>query len=106
MRTTMAIDRQGSLEWFERNFVTTRRVGEGKDAELTGAEVRLWLSGDKHHYMRYTERLEAGASPESARRMVTCGLGGAYLDTTHGLADELKLLPPASRTILRTAGPS
>ena len=29
--------------------------------------------------------------------MVTAGIGGAYLDTTHGLATELKLLPPASR---------
>jgi len=90
-------DAYNGLEWFERNFVTTRKVGDGQDPELTGAEVRLWLSGDKHHYMRYAERLDAGASPESARQMVTCGLGGAYLDTTHGLAPELKLLPPASR---------
>ena len=71
--------------------------GQGKEPEPTGAQVRLWLSGDKHHYMRYAERLEAGAAPETARQMVTCRLGGAYLDTTHGLATELKLLPPASR---------
>ena len=29
--------------------------------------------------------------------MVTAGIGGAYLDVTHGLATELKLLPQASR---------
>ena len=29
--------------------------------------------------------------------MVTAGIGGAYLDITHGLATELKLLPQASR---------
>ena len=33
----------------------------------------------------------------TARQMVTAGIGGAYLDVTHGLATELKLLPQASR---------
>jgi len=36
----------------------------------TGAQVRLMLSGDLHHYARYT-----GAD----RDLVTCGGGGAYL---------------------------
>ena len=59
---------------------------------------RLWLSGDKHHYLRYAERLDGPAGPRgTARQMVTAGIGGAYLDTTHELAPELKLLPPASR---------
>jgi hypothetical protein len=89
-------DAFNGLEWFERNFVTSRKV-HGSDPEPTGAQVRLWLSGDKHHYMRYAEQLEPGEAPETARQMVTCGLGGAYLDTTHELAKELQLLPNASR---------
>jgi hypothetical protein len=89
-------DAFNGLEWFERNFVLTRKV-PGAEAESTGAQVRLWLSGDKHHYMRFTEQVEPGSPPETARQLVTCGLGGAYLDTTHGLAEELTLLPPASR---------
>ena len=36
----------------------------------TGAQVRLLLSGDLHHYARYT-----GAD----RELITCGGGGAYL---------------------------
>ena len=47
--------------------------------------------------MRYAEQLAPADPPESARQMVTCGLGGAYLDTTHELAKELTLLPQLSR---------
>ena len=90
-------DAFNGLEWFERNFVANRRIPGEHNLEPTGAQVRLWLSGDKHHYMRYAERLEPGEAAESARQMVTCGLGGAYLDTTHELAPELRLLPAESR---------
>jgi hypothetical protein len=34
----------------------------------------------------------------SQRQLVTCGIGGAYLDVTHGLATELRLLPKESRS--------
>jgi len=91
-------DAFNGLEWFERNFVTSRRIPGTHEREPTGAQARLWLSGDKHHYLRYAEHLTDPQSPDgTARQMVTAGIGGAYLDTTHGLATELKLLPPASR---------
>ncbi len=80
-------DAFNGLEWFERNFVTSRKIPGSSEREDTGAQARLWLSGDKHHYMRYAERLDPTDPPESARQMVTCGLGGAYLDTTHSMAD-------------------
>ena len=91
-------DAFNNLDWFERNFIRTRRVADSNEREETGAEVRLWLSGDKHHYMRYVEQLDGDAAPGSARQMVTCGLGGAYLDLTHGLSSEVHLLPQESRS--------
>ena len=92
-------DAFNGLEWFERTFVTTRRVPGTNEREPTGATARLWLSGDKHHYLRYAEDLEDPMAPKGAeRQMVTCGIGGAYLDVTHGLATELRLLPEESRS--------
>ncbi len=91
-------DAFNGLEWFERNFVTHRRVAGTYELEPTGASARLWLSGDKHHYMRYEEQLADKGAPEGTpRQMVTAGIGGAYLDVTHGLPDEVQLLPQASR---------
>ncbi|HQR25401.1 MAG TPA: metallophosphoesterase [Nocardioides sp.] len=92
-------DAFNNLDWFERNFIRTRRVPGSDEREETGAEVRLWLSGDKHHYMRYVEQLDdSDAPPGTARQLITCGLGGAYLDLTHGLADQVQLLPQESRS--------
>ncbi|WP_245871195.1 metallophosphoesterase family protein [Asanoa hainanensis] len=51
----------------------------------TGARVRLMLSGDLHHYARYS-----GVD----RELVTCGGGGAYLYPTHELPDEITVPPP------------
>jgi hypothetical protein len=91
-------DAFNGLEWFERNFVATRRIEGSNDREPTGAQARLWLTGDKHHYVRYQEVLADPAAPEgTARQLVTAGIGGAYLDVTHGLPSELELLPHASR---------
>jgi hypothetical protein len=91
-------DAFNGLEWFERNFVTSRPVPGSRASEPTGAQARLWLSGDKHHYIRYQEQLADGAAAVGApRQMVTAGIGGAYLDVTHGLATEVTLLPQASR---------
>lgn len=55
-----------------------------------GARVRVMLSGDKHHYARYTER-------DGTSQKITSGLGGAYLAATHTLPGELKLPPRKSR---------
>src|SRR5215210_2226140 len=49
-------------------------------------QVRLMLSGDAHHYARYTEI-------DGERSLVTCGGGGAYLSAT-SRDDEPLILPP------------
>ncbi|MEJ3749736.1 metallophosphoesterase [Actinomycetes bacterium KLBMP 9797] len=54
----------------------------------TGAQVRLMISGDLHHYARYE-----GAD----RHLVTCGGGGAYLYPTHKLSDEISVPPPDTK---------
>ena len=92
-------DAFNGLEWFERNYVSSRRVPGTDRREPTGAQARLWLSGDKHHYLRYAEELDDPMAPAGTQRqLVTCGIGGAYLDVTHGLATELHLLPKESRS--------
>ena len=55
--------------------------------EPTGAQIRLMLSGDLHHYARY-------ARPD--RQLVTCGGGGAYLYGTHRLPATIPVPPPQS----------
>lgn len=50
----------------------------------TGAQVRLLISGDLHHYARYTG---------SERQLITCGGGGAYLYPTHELPERLEVPP-------------
>ncbi|MCZ7440200.1 metallophosphoesterase [Micromonospora sp. WMMC241] len=50
----------------------------------TGAQVRVLVSGDLHHYARY-------AGPE--RQLITCGGGGAYLYPTHKLPEKLEVPP-------------
>lgn len=42
-------------------------------------QVRLMVSGDKHHYVRY-EKVGTKSGPT---QLVTCGGGGAYLSSTH-----------------------
>ena len=51
----------------------------------TGAQVKLLLAGDLHHYARY-------AGPD--RQLVTCGGGGAYLYPTHKLPERIEVPPP------------
>jgi hypothetical protein len=57
----------------------------------TGADVRVMLAGDWHHYARYT-----GIDADSHRELITCGGGGAYLYPTHRLPDEIQVPPDAS----------
>jgi hypothetical protein len=61
----------------------------------TGAHVRLLVSGDLHHYARYT-----GAD----RDLITCGGGGAYLLATHQLPETLTV--PPKDTLTRNASRS
>jgi len=92
------------LHFVERELVHERRSAQGDEPVPTGAAVRLWLSGDSHHYSRYAQRppaaepatREAGRDPRSVQA-VTCGLGGAYLSDTHRLADRVDLPAPGAR---------
>ena len=68
-----------TIEFFLREIIRPR-----------GAQVRVMLSGDTHHYARYAERGGTG-------QRITCGIGGAYLAATHRLSDELVLPPQRSR---------
>ncbi len=62
-----------SIDYFIRTLVAP-----------TGAQVRVLVSGDLHHYARY-----AGAD----RQLITCGGGGAYLYPTHRLPEKLEVPP-------------
>ena len=92
------------LHFVERELVHERRVPGHDEPVPTGAAVRLWLSGDSHHYSRYAQRPPttepaargAGHDPRSVQA-VTCGLGGAYLSDTHRLADSVDLPAPGAR---------
>ena len=53
----------------------------------TGADVALMLSGDLHHYARYTG---------TGRQLITFGGGGAYLYATHELPKQLTVPPKES----------
>ncbi|MGH3824070.1 MAG: metallophosphoesterase [Pseudonocardiaceae bacterium] len=94
-----------SLHFFDRNVIRTRTNPETRQRAETGASIRVWLTGDQHHYARYAERLpgeqvEPGTPlpPDKRRRqMVTCGLGGAYLSSTHQLPGDLSLPPAGAR---------
>ncbi|MFI7539715.1 metallophosphoesterase [Actinoplanes sp. NPDC049599] len=61
----------------------------------TGAHVRLLVSGDLHHYARYTGE---------DRELITCGGGGAYLLGTHQLPETLTV--PPKETLTRNASRS
>lgn len=94
---TKGPDGFNQLHYFDRNYVRTRPVPDSDERVPTGASVRLWLTGDTHHYSRYEEG-EADDRPDPhAVQAITCGLGGAYLAETHLLPDKLELPPAASR---------
>ncbi|WP_442934022.1 metallophosphoesterase family protein [Micromonospora sp. CPCC 205561] len=73
-----------SIDYFIRTIVAP-----------TGAQVRLLISGDLHHYARY-------AGPD--RQLITCGGGGAYLYPTHKLPERIEVPPPD--TLARRASTS
>lgn len=79
-------DRQAydTVDYFIRTVITP-----------TGADVKLMLTGDLHHYARY-------AAPD--RQLITCGGGGAYLYPTHQLPPRIEV--PPRRSLVRNASPS
>ena len=103
-----------ALHWFDRNMIRTRIDRDAGKRVPTGASIRLWLTGDKHHYSRYAERFpvepsgDDGPLPPDPRRrqMVTCGMGGAYLSATHRLPAYLPLPPDTSRMRQKDDPPS
>jgi hypothetical protein len=66
-------DAYGSLAYFERHIIQPR-----------GAKLVLTVTGDLHHYARYTD-------DTGERHKLTAGGGGAYLYGTHRLPSELSL---------------
>ena len=59
------------------DYFITAVLGKKQD------QVRLMLAGDKHHYVRYIERLgEQDTERDGERALITCGGGGAYLSAT------------------------
>ena len=85
-------DAFNSLHFFEHEVVRSHTDDSGL-TRPTGASVRLWLTGDRHHYARYAEDATTG----TPRQLVTCGLGGAYLAETHRLPERLVLPAPGSK---------
>jgi hypothetical protein len=133
-----------SFHYFERTVVAEVTDPVTGRTRPTGAQVRLWITGDQHHYARYAEDPDQTAwlsSPANgvdggdgstggdgvdgstggdgvdgptggdgvdgsdrvdrregaARQLITSGLGGAYLASTHHLPTALTL-PPAGST--------
>ena len=88
------------LHFFDRTIIRNRPMPGARDGETepTGAEVRLWLTGDLHHYSRYAQQAgDADAHDPRSVQAITCGLGGAYTAQTHDLPDALELPPAQSR---------
>lgn len=76
---------------FENFSYLERLVGFDAANQPTGHELKLVLTGDSHHYSRYTE---------ADRTYITCGGGGAFLHPTHHLKDKCfnwKYPPPGQR---------
>ena len=66
--------------------------------DRTGAQVPLMLTGDLHHYARYSQ-VDGGE-----RQLITFGGGGAYLYATHHLPNRITV--PPKKTIVRKSSPT
>jgi hypothetical protein len=74
-------------------FLRTALGGKGRN-------VRLVLTGDAHHYARYS-------SPDGDQQLITAGHGGAYTSATHQLPEQIPVParlrdPEADRTEVAT----
>ena len=74
--TRSALDAFDNLAYFEKTVITP-----------SGAELALTLTGDLHHYARYTAARAGGGE----RHKITAGGGGAYLLGTQLLPETLEL---------------
>ncbi|SEI70636.1 hypothetical protein SAMN04487917_102143 [Arthrobacter sp. yr096] len=88
------------VNFFEQDYLRRRFDPQTGLFQATGASVRLWLTGDLHHYSRYEQRAPGEARnmpPDPTRtQMITCGLGGAYLSDAHWLPGDLVLPAPSA----------
>lgn len=64
----------------------------------TGAEVAAMISGDYHHYARYSQQ-------DGRRQLITSGGGGAYTYATHHLPEKI-VVPPKHSQARRASDPS
>ncbi len=62
----------------------------------SGAEVAVMVSGDLHHYSRYS-------SAQLPRQLINCGGGGAYTAATHHLPAEISV--PPKHSVMRRSSP-
>ncbi|MEZ2389747.1 hypothetical protein AB6813_09400 [bacterium RCC_150] len=94
------------VNFFEQDYLRRRFNPATGRFDDTGASVRLWLSGDLHHYSRFEQFIpgdqiipgnENAEIPDAGRtQLITCGLGGAYLSDTTELPEEILLPMPAT----------
>jgi hypothetical protein len=97
------------VNFFEQDYLRRRFDPITGRFEETGATVRLWLSGDLHHYSRFEQSAlgaqpspddESGASQQVQAgwrtQLITCGLGGAFLADTYPLPEEVILPTPVT----------
>jgi hypothetical protein len=99
-----------SFDFFERTIVDTVTDPQTGQTRRTGAQIRLWITGDSHHYARYAEQppdlptvptnqpnqSSPPSQPGQYRQLITSGLGGAYLSATHHLPQDVTLPPAGS----------
>lgn len=87
------------VHFFEQDYLRRRFNRRTGTFEETGAAVRLWLTGDQHHYSRYEEAAPgeqhedspAAAADPHRTQLITCGLGGAFLADAGWLPAQLTL---------------
>ena len=75
------------LAWFLNRMFGSDDPPLGEPPPDWVDHVPLLLSGDKHHYARYTRHAEVAET--APMHMVTCGGGGAFLSSTHHLEDRV-----------------